>query len=213
MAVDLDVPFYANTPDDTHCYQSALRMIIKYYQPGKDYSWDDLDKITGKFPKGSTWGALGHIWLVEQGFDVEYWSLLKWNEFVEKGYDYLLQEFGGQVADWQAQNGDIALEQTRAQQALSKVPTFQKEPHIKNITDFLDRGYLLKCTVNSSMLNDKSGYTGHVVVVKGYTYTSLILHDPGPPYLKDREVGFETFESAWAYPNNSAKELTAIKLA
>lgn len=210
--MDYDVPFFPNTSDDSHCVQASYKMILNYFQPDKDYSFDELDTVTGKLPHGGTWAALGHIWMVKQGFDIEYWTLLDWKKFVEDGYEYILNRFGKEVADWQAENSDIRLEQKRAREALKAVPTFMKEPRVADIISFLDRGYLVKCTVNSSKLNDKEGYAGHLVVVKGYTNTALLIHDPGPPPLRDRVVLFADFESAWAYPNKSAKELTAIKL-
>lgn len=210
--MDYDVPFFPNTSDDSHCVQASYKMILNYFQPDKDYSFDELDSVTGKLPHGGTWAALGHMWLASNGYDVQYWTLIDWQRFVASGYDYLLERFGKEVADWQLKHGDIELERQRAKEALIKVPPIKQEPRIETIIDFLDKSYLVKCNVNSSKLNSKDGYSGHLVVVKGYTEDSLIIHDPGLPPLQDRHVLFRDFEMAWAYPNGSAKELTAIKL-
>lgn len=187
-------------------------MILKFFWPDKEFSFEQLDEITGKYPDGSTWAAQGHVWLVEQGFEVAYWTLIEWEKFAADGSDYLAKEFGQEVAEWQIANTDIEKEQARAQTALRKVPTYQKEPHIADIMRFLDEGYLIKCTVNSSKLNNRDGYAGHVIVVKGYQDGQLIIHDPGLPPLKDRRISYDDFEEAWAYPNKKAKELVAIRV-
>lgn len=211
--MDYNVPFFPNSLDGSHCVQASYEMILSYFEPEKDYDFDELDALTGKYPRdGSTWAALGHIWLAGKGYDVRYWTLIDWHRFVTEGYNYLLERFGKEVADWQLKHGDIELERQRAQEALLKVPPIKKEPHMQTIIDFLDDGYLLKCSVNSNKLNDKEGYSGHLVVVKGYTEESLVIHDPGPEPLENRHVPFREFEAAWAYPNSSAKELAAIKL-
>lgn len=41
-----NVPFYSNTPDDTHCFQAVLKMVLKYFQPEKYYSFEQLDKLS-----------------------------------------------------------------------------------------------------------------------------------------------------------------------
>lgn len=210
--MDRDVPFCANGPDNLHCVQASYMMILKYFNPDEDYSFEELDALTGKDSQGGTWAAQGHIWLVSQGYEIEYWTLLDWQRFVGDGYEYLQQQFGTEIADWQVKYGDIPLEQRRAAKALQLVPTKAQEPRIADIISFLDRGYLIKCTVNSSKLNGKAGYVGHVIVVKGYTGDALIIHDPGLPPLENRKVMFAEFEAAWAYPNAAAKEMTAIRL-
>lgn len=210
--MDHAVPFYANSPDNLHCVQSSYMMILRYFRPDKAYTFEELDALTGKDKHGGTWAAQGHIWLVSQGYDVEYWTLLDWRQFVSDGYEYLRRQFGEEIADWQVRYGDIPLEQRRADEALEKVTTKVREPKISDIVGFLDKGYLIKCTVNSSKLNGKAGYVGHVIVVKGYADGALIIHDPGLPPLENRKVAFDDFEAAWAYPNAAAKEMTAIRL-
>lgn len=76
-----------------------------------------------------------------------------------------------------------------------------KEPTIKDIKTFLDRGYLLRALLNSLRLNGKEGYFGHIITVIGYDNKSLILHDPGSSPFSNRSVLFEDFEPAWADPN------------
>ena len=68
------------------------------------------------------------------------------------------------------------------------------------------------CNVNSHKLNNEKGYAGHYVVMKGYSETGFVLHDPGLPAQENRFVNFEDFEKAWAYPNKKARNIIAFKL-
>ena len=65
--------------------------------------------------------------------------------------------------------------------------------------------------VNAAVLNGEQGYVGHFVVVTGFTDRELILHDPGLPPQPERVVDFKTFEAAWAYPNQEAKDIYAFR--
>jgi hypothetical protein len=62
-------------------------------------------------------------------------------------------------------------------------------------------------------LNRTEGHSGHFVVIKGYGYDKLVLHDPGLPLLEDRIVSNDTFEQAWGYPKINVKNLIAFRYA
>lgn len=207
----LNVPFVANSPDNTHCVQASYKMILSYFAPGQEYSMAQLEQITGKPEKGGAWAATGHMWLVDNGYAVEYLTMIDWPRFVVAGYSYLVEQFGPQVAAIQARNGDIKLEQQRAAAALKKVHTVRREPATEDIMRFLDAGYLVRCLVNARLLNGIPGYEAHSVVVIGYEQGTLIVHDPGLPPVPNRRVPIREFEAAWAWPKASAKELIAIK--
>ncbi len=65
----LEVPLFAN-PDHTHCFQASLRMVLKYYMPDRDYTWNELDNLTGKKEGLWTWPLFAMIQLKARGFDV-----------------------------------------------------------------------------------------------------------------------------------------------
>jgi uncharacterized protein YvpB len=73
------------------------------------------------------------------------------------------------------------------------------------------QGYLVLCLINSCILHNKTGYIGHSVLIKGFDYKHLIMHDPGPPMQEEKFILREHFEKAWGYPNARVKYLTAIK--
>jgi hypothetical protein len=62
-----DVPFYANVPDATHCFQASLKMVLKCFRPSEEYSWADLDVHTAKAEGLGTFPFAGLTWLHERG--------------------------------------------------------------------------------------------------------------------------------------------------
>jgi uncharacterized protein YvpB len=68
------------------------------------------------------------------------------------------------------------------------------------------------CLINSQKLNNKQGYVGHFVVVKGIEDDNLIIHDPGFPPIENRKISYVSFEKAWSAPDENAKNILAFKL-
>ncbi len=60
MLIQHNVPFFAN-PDDTHCFQACIKMMFAYFEPEKEFSFDYLDKLSGK-KKVCGRGQLKCIW-------------------------------------------------------------------------------------------------------------------------------------------------------
>lgn len=211
MLLDYKVPFYSNTPDNTHCFQAALRMILKYFWKDKDFTWKELERITAK-PQGLwTWPLAGMVWLHKNGFKVRDIEIFDYSRFIKEGEKYLFEFYGKEAAQEQIKNSDIDQEKKYAKKLLKSGIVEFKLPTIDNLKDLLKDGYLAICLVNSKKLNNKKGYTGHFVVIKGYQGNKFILHDPGLPPQKNRKIDEKVFEKAWAYPDDNARNLTAIK--
>jgi len=210
--IDYKVPFYSNTPDDTHCFQAALKMVLKFFQPQKDFSWQELEIITAKKGNLWTWPLAGLLWLADNGFDVKNTEIFDYKRFTQEGGKYLIEIAGKEVGEAQITNSDIPQEMEYAKSFLKKIGTAILIPTINDIKEKLRAGYLVICNVNAHALNQKPGYTGHFVVAKGFNEKGLLIHDPGLPALEYRLVEEGIFESAWAYPNPEAKNLMAVKM-
>jgi len=206
------VPFYANTPDETHCLQASLRMILKYFWPEKEYTWEELEKISAKKEGLWTWPMATMLWLRQQGFEARNVEMFSYAEFAAKGTDYLVDMVGEKVAKEQVDHSDIKHEIQYAQRLANLDITEQRIPTLSEIKQRLDEGYLVICTVNYRTLNDLPDYSGHSVLVIDHTDNELIIHDPGLPGRANRHVSNELFEKAWAYPNEQAKNYIAVRL-
>lgn len=211
MTIEYDVPFFENTPDDTHCFQAALRMVLKYFRPEQDFSWEDLEGITAKKGDLWTWPTAGLMWLQDEGFKVRVVESFDYEDFIERGGSYLVETFGKDVGGAQVAHSDIEQERRLAKGLLEKVNVEKRIPELVEIESSLRDGWLVICNVNSMLLNHKSGYVGHFVVVIGYDNDSLKIHDPGLPGLEGRVVAKKLFTKAWAEPSDTAKNFVAIK--
>jgi len=206
----VSIPFYKN-PDNTHCFQAVFRMILKHYLPGKDFSWEELEKITAKVDGLWTWPTAGVLWLHNNGFKVRDVGTFDYATFVKKGDDYLIELFGEKVGREQIIHSDTTQEIKYAKQIVASGICELQIPTISELKQRLDEKYLLICNVNSRALNGKDGYAGHFVLLTTYADKEFVLHDPGLPPSKNRKVTFTDFERAWAYPDEQAKNYIAVQ--
>lgn len=207
----IDVPFFSNTADDTHCFQACLRMILNHYLPDETFSWKKLDKISGKKNGLWTWPMQGMLYLKQCGFEIINIEDFNYQEFSVRGKEYLINKYGIEVANAQEKYSDIKQEIRNAIIFQKEIKTELRLPSLLDIQNYLTNKYLVLCNVNSKVLSNHSGYVGHFVLIIGYENQSFIIHDPGLPPLKNRSLSFNHLNKAWAYPNDAAKNLLAIR--
>lgn len=212
MTIDYQIPFYSNMPDNTHCFQASLRMILRYFQPTKEFSWEELEKISGKKEGLWTWPTAALIWMKKQGFEVINIEMFDYHEFVTDGEKYLRKFYGEEVGNEQIAHSDIAQEIEYAKQFLKLNAVTKEIPTAETLKDLLKRKYLLMCLINSQKLDHKSGYVGHFVIVKGFHENEFTIHDPGLPPRENLKVNVAEFEEAWAFPNERAKNVMVFRL-
>ncbi len=210
-----DVPLYGNIPPDyTYCFQAIFKMGLKYFKPQDEFSWDELDAITGKEPGMWTWPMAGMLWLYHHGFDVRVIEAFDYRRVAAEGADYLYQIYGDVIAKEQLAHCNIVLEQQRAAELVNSISVDSRTPSTGDITSLIDDGYLVSVQLNSRKLNNLPGYTGHFLLITGYTSTQLIVNDPGGRTVKAQQgrlIGYDDFERAWADPNDIAKNVMAFK--
>ncbi|MDB5161208.1 MAG: hypothetical protein JWO96_588 [Candidatus Saccharibacteria bacterium] len=188
-------------------------MVLKHFEPSKDYSWDDLDEITHKPRDLWTWPMAGLTWLATNGYTVINVESFDYAKFMAEGSVYMQELWGREVVAEQVKHSDIPMAQSDVPAFLENVNIQNDIPNIHQIRSYLRDGYLVICNVNARKLNMKPGFVGHSVLVIGEDEDNLLIHDPGLPPLENRKVIDSLFEQAWADPNDSAKSLAAIKRA
>jgi len=204
------IPFYPNL-DDTHCFQAVIKMVLKYYFPEEEYSWEELEKLTGKKEGLWTWPLYGMLRLKEKGFDIINMEDFDYQRFIKLGNSYLLERLGKEVGTAQIKNSDIPFEINNAKQFIKY---FNGSPQIASIEDIkklLDINYLIICNVNSNALNGMQGYNGHFILVYHLDKNYLYIHNPGLPPVKAHKVPYDVFTKAWAYPEERNKNLIALR--
>lgn len=212
MKINKRIPFFSNTKDNTHCYQAVLKMILKYYYPQEEYLWDKLDRITAKVKNLWTWPMSGLIWLKRKGLNIKVIEPFDYRAFINKGEQYLIEEYGDKVATEQIKHSNIQQERKIAKKFLKEIKVKSRIPDIDDIKKLILENYLLICNINAKTLENKTGYEGHFVLVKGIDNEQVYLHDPGLPPVENRAVNLTNFMKSWAYPNKKAKNIIAVKL-
>lgn len=197
----LNIPFYSAFPTPghplgVHCVETSLKMILKYFEPDKDYSIEALEEITGKQPEKGSWSFQWSIWFTNHGYKVKHYTTFDFEVFITDGIDYIRRAYGDEVADWQAQNTDVELARSQAREFLEKVEVVAKKPTIDDIRKEHGNLSLAKPMVNSRVLNNKGGYEGHSVVILDVDGENIWFHDPGLPALENRKASHELFQKA-----------------
>jgi ABC-type bacteriocin/lantibiotic exporter with double-glycine peptidase domain len=153
----------------------------------------------------------GILWAQAQGMYVRVYEPFDYQQFAQKGEQYLFEEYGQEVANEQIKNSLISQEIELAKEYIQKINITKAPPNLDKIKSLLQAGYLLLCNVNSQSLVGKKGYTGHFVVVNGFDKSHLFIHNPGLPPRENQQVSFSQFNQGWAYPNDKAKNIIALR--
>ena len=184
----LNVPFFSNTSDNTHCFQAGIKMVLKHFEPEQDYSLEELDRLSAKKEGLWTWPTAMTLSLYNMGYEVIAWEDFDYPSFIDNPEQYLFKKCGKEVAKEQISHSDLVQEKWFMQEFM-KVGTWKRViPTQQNIKKFLREGFLVCCNVNAKTLNHKKGYEGHFVIVIGWDDDGIILHDPGLPPRKNRHV-------------------------
>lgn len=189
-----------------------MRMMLGYFLPDREFTWEELEKLSAKIEGKATWPQQMAINLHDMGFDVTMVEGFDGRAFIRDGADYLHRAFGKDIAEWQIANSDLPQEQKLYQAAYDRGVDIQKAiPTLADMQSYIKKGYLVAANVNSPRLRGKEGYVGHFVVILSIDDTELVLHDPGLPARPNVRVPIETFQAAWADPDDNAKNFIAIK--
>ncbi len=208
----MKVPFSPNTMDGKRCYQAALAMAINYFQPDSKIYPAQLDEVTNHTPGKWTWPTAGMLWLLENNYEIRLIEDFDYQEFAQRGADYIIDKAGPEVAEAQIRNSDVNQELEYAKKFAKLDLVERRLPTFDDIKNLLADDYIVMCNVNSAALNQRPGYSGHFVVVFEIDEQNISMHDPGLPPKPNFQVSLEIFEKAWAYPSENEKNLLAVRL-
>jgi hypothetical protein len=212
MITTLPIPvFRTNTPDDLHCVEACVAMILETVDPAKTYSLEDLARIAGKIKGGWTWPMRLIVWLADQGFEIISEVGFDYPAFAADGALYLERAFGNEVARTQVAHADIDAERKAVPAFLERIKPRKTIPTLARLRELLEQGYFLMCNINSRIIHGQPGYSGHAILIYRIEGNQIYAHDPGLPAARAKQIPIDLFERAWAFPNEEAKGLLAIK--
>jgi hypothetical protein len=207
--------FYSNSPDEVHCFQASLKMVLSDKAPDLKVGLPELLFITGNSGELTTWPLRAAVYLANAGFDVLFVDPFPLHEFIKAPEQAMRSFYGDETADWQMANSNIPRAVLDAETMLENrhVEVQFAIPNLDDLCRMLAAGYLCICNVNAKTLTSESGYAGHFVVVYDVDLAgrTISLQNPGPPMNKEAEVSFELFERAWACSGDAYKNVLAVK--
>src|SRR3989338_8792039 len=206
----MNIPFYPNTEDGIHCWQAALKMALAVFEPSREYSYAELDKITDQQPGKWTWPTAGFLWLLKQGYTLKLIGKFDYHAFANEGEAYLLRRLGEEVGRAQIEKSDVKAEIKYAKAFSDIAPLEVRAPSLSDIEHLLKDGFVVICHINPASLYGHQGYTGHYIVICDVTEEEVILHDPGLPGKPYHRASKKDFNRAWSYPEKNDRVLMAI---
>lgn len=204
--------FISNTPDEKHCVQASVGMILGYFLPDRSFPMEKLEKITGFVEGKGAWEMEELLNYDKLGLESKVIVKSSYEEFGKRGFDYLEEILGHDVTEWVKENtGDIELEMQRSRKVAEKDLHEMRIPTDQDIASLLRDGWLVMVDVNSRKLNNKPGFSGHRVLIYEANSQGVTMHDPGLPAYPARSVSWQALERAWADPNEGSKMLIAVR--
>lgn len=204
----MEIKFYKNTKDDLHCFQAALRMVLKYWLPSQSFNYKKLDKISGHLPNKWTWDTRTLEWLAKAGFQVIKISNFDYKSFALRGKKYLKDFWRKDIYETQEEMSDLDREHSIIKKVVygKNIKFINKTAGLKEIDFYFKNNYTIIASINARVLDNKSGYTNHSVVIVKVNKHHIFFHDPGIPPHENRKISRKKFKQ-------SLGEIIAIKSA
>lgn len=198
----IDIPYFQQ-PDNSHCFQACLKMILKYFFPKKDFTWKELDKICKKKKDKWTWPFAALVELKKMGLDVKYYDNFDFILFSKNGYDYLRKKFPSDVAETQINMSDMESEIKNARIMIDEGIGKNIKVKFDEIENLFEEGFVIKVAINSCIIHGMEGYASHSVVITDIENDFVTINDPDPNRgSKDMKVNKELFIKSWHYPKD-----------
>lgn len=201
----MNVLFYANSADNTHCVQACLKSILKFFLPDKEFSFKQLDQMTRKIEDKGTWFFTIFPDLIKQGFDIVQIENFDYLRFYQEGKAYLYQALPQHRADWYFNNSNLMAVKDDIKDSFKNVNLQVRPATLKDFEGLLSQGYLIITDINYHALMEEPGYDSHSVVIYAFDDKHFFLHNPGLPPRSNVKVTKELLKKA------GADNLTAFK--
>lgn len=200
----MSLPFYSNLKSDTHCFQAALKITLKYFFPKKKFSYKILDKMS-YHPnlKYWTWPMAGLLSLVRFGLKVKFHSHLDYQKFAKDGEQYLSRIYPEEhVRTIVKFTADMQREMEHANKMIKLGIFSNRKITLEEVERKFANSGICIFLINSNVLSRKRGYVGHFVVLTGIDKNYVQIHDPGLPPRQNRKIPRKLFEKSWRYPKD-----------
>lgn len=204
------IPFYGNTENGLRCALACFRSVFAYLLD-KEFTWDELDAITGFKNDTAAWTLPALLYMSKNGIDVHMIEPFDYAKFQKNGIRYLSQVFNPTELKWQMENSNILEMEKDIPEFLKNIKQECRNPTLADIDGMLAKGRIVSVVVNSRILNDKPGYVSHMILVYGKNGDNYIAHDPGLPPRPERSISARHLWKAMG-EGKAACDVTGYKL-
>ena len=124
---------------------------MKYFFPEKDFTWEELDKISDKPKDKWTWICAALVELKKMGLIVKNYSNFDYSLFAIDGYDYLRKKYTKEVAERQIEMGDIKSEMENAKEMLKEGIYEKMDFPFETVVNWFNEGYVILMNLGVQM--------------------------------------------------------------
>ncbi|MCD6476997.1 MAG: hypothetical protein J7K26_02425 [Candidatus Aenigmarchaeota archaeon] len=192
----MNIPIFPNSSDDIHCLQACMKMVLKYYFPEKDFSFEQINELMG-LGKRKLWSTpvQAVVVLDDLGLNVKCYASFNFEEYVENPMQYIKNNYN----DWKTILNylDVDLDVRFLKEAINRNLVENKLLMFDDIIKFFKENAIIIVILNINKFENKEGYLGHAVVITDIGEDYVEFHDPGLPPIPNRRIDKEKFIKAW----------------
>jgi hypothetical protein len=176
-------------------------MVLKYFFPEKDFTFEELDKISDKKKDKWSWVSSAAIALKNMKLEVKHYSIFDYNDFIKNGSDYIRKNYEKEVSEKMIKLSNIKSEVENAKKMVKENIFELKGLSFEDIESLFKQKYMIILLINCDIINNEPGYDGHYVILTGIDDDNVFIHDPGIENgSPNRKVNRDLFIKAWRYP-------------
>lgn len=188
---------------------ASMRSALEYLAD-REYSWNELEKLTGYRPERAAWTVKMWTELARQGFKIRMIEGFDYDRYFKEGEAYLSTFLKPEEVKWQLKETNLLEIRPLIPEFLKTIHYEKRSPQLEDIDKMLEEGYLVTVQLNSKALNDQAGYVAHMILVHDKIDSDYIAHDPGPPATPRRKIEPAKLLEAMGGTYNTV-EVTGVK--
>lgn len=188
-----------------YCVLAVYSSLYDYFFNEK-LSFEELEKRSRAQKKKGVWHFLLDIELAKRGINIVNIETIDYQKLFKEKETYIENLYDKQTVQYYFTKTNMLKVFDVIPQYLQSVHHVTKQPTIEDIDDLLGKGYIIGAEINSRILNNKPGFSLHYVLIQKRGKNSYLIHDPGLPGIKNREVSIKDME------RSLANEITGFKI-
>ncbi|MGB4967223.1 MAG: RluA family pseudouridine synthase [Candidatus Saccharimonadales bacterium] len=200
-------PFVANHEDNMHCLLACYRMLTLHFWK-RDLTWQQAEAFTGFHDGKAPWTLRSLVQFHRMGLDIKMIEPFDYRRYLVEKEKYLQTVFAPEQVKWFAENSTLEEALPYLNEFLERIDYICRQAKLIDIDNLLGEGRLVTVTINSRVLQGKTGFASHVILIYDKVGGDYVVHDPGLPAAEGRKISADTLQKAM----DSTASITGFKL-